>query len=94
MKAKILAYYGYNYTDKKTGEVKTGRSIDVMQSLEFKQDDNRGNFAYGYTCKSNIRVPEKYSHYDMLEFVGKDCELTFGQAPGSKYESLVEIEII
>lgn len=94
MKAKILAYYGYNYTDKNTGEVKSGRSIDVQQLMEFNQDDNRGNFSIGYTCKTNIRVPAKYSHYDMLEFVGKDCELYFGQAPGSKYESLVEIELI
>lgn len=94
MKAKIVAYYGYNYVSKDTGEIKMGRSIDVVMLLDFKDDDGRGNFAYGQNTRTGVRVPDKYTHADMQAIIGQEVELTFGQAPGRKYESLVSIELL
>ena len=94
MKAKIVAYYGYNYISKDTGEVKTGRSIDVVMLFDFKEDDGRGNFAYGQNTRTGIRVPDKYTHTDMQAMIGKEVELIFGQAPGRRYESLVSIDLV
>lgn len=94
MKAKIVAYYGYSYVSKDTGEMKQGRMIDVVMLLEFQEDDGRGNFAFGQNTKTGIRLPEKYTHTDMLAMVGQEVEMTFGCAPGRKYESLVAIDLV
>lgn len=94
MRAKILAYYGYKYTSKDTGELKEGRHIDVVMMLDFQEDDGCGNFAFGQNTKTGVRVPDKYTHADMQAMVGQEVELTFGQAPGRKYESLVSIDLV
>lgn len=95
MKAKIVAYYGYNYTDKNTGELKEGRSIDVIMTREFKQDDNKGNFSYGCNTQNNIRLSSEVmgqlTHLDLVSLIGQEVELVYEKAPGSRYESLVEI---
>lgn len=95
MKAKIINYTGYRYTAKNTGEMKEGKAITVMELTEFKQDDNRGNFSYGFSITENIRLTgkllEDLNHYDIVDLVGKEVELTFARAPGQKYETLVEI---
>lgn len=93
MKAKIVAYYGYKYISKETGELKEARKIDVIYNLTFEEDDGRGNFSYGQNTNTGIRIPEKYTHTDMLALIGQDVELTFGRAPGKNYEILVEIDL-
>lgn len=95
MKAKIINYTGYNYTHKVTGELKQGISISYYELFSFKQDDNRGNFSYGGNCYMNVKVDpsvtESLSHYDIIELIGKDVDITTARAPGSKYESVIEI---
>lgn len=95
MKAKIINYTGYNYTHKVTGELKQGISISYYELFSFKQDDKRGNFSYGGNCYMNVKVDpsvtESLSHYDIIELIGKDVDIITARAPGSKYESVIEI---
>ena len=95
MKAKIINYTGYNYTHKVTGEHKQGISISYYEVYSFKQDDNKGNFSYGSNLHADVKVDpsitESLSHYDIIDLIGKDVDITTARAPGSKYESIIEI---
>lgn len=97
MRAKIINYNGYRYPQRDTGELKEGASITVEELVDFSDDDHNHNFAYGHNVKSvrlSNTVMQNYKHFDIVSLIGKEVELVFATAPGSKYETLVEINEI
>lgn len=95
MRAKVVAYYGYSYVAKDSGELREGRLIDVVFSRSFGEDDGKGNFSYGSNTRT-IRLSDticvEYTHEDLKSLVGQEVMLDFAVPPGKKYEVLVELE--
>ena len=95
MKAKLLAVEGYSYIKQDTGELKEGRYLYILSCNEYEEDDNKGNYLYGFVCEKifvgrSFRTPTD----DLKEMVGEEVELIYERRIGSnRAEQLVEVRL-
>ncbi len=92
MKVKVLNFKSYCYTDKKTGELKQGRTLGVMSLEVMKESDGKGNARIGNMI-DNIFIPLTFPMEDieLAGYVGEDVELVYQRSLGERYERLADI---
>lgn len=93
MKCRVLCVQGYNYTSKKTGELKTGKTMWITTPDRVCSDDGHGNFTYGCPCES-ILIPASlnWSELDLKCLEDKLVDLIYDRVPGQKFDTLVDIQ--
>lgn len=94
MKVKLIGIKGYDYLNK-TGERKKGLCL-VVESLDsLCNDDNKGNFVYGFITDT-IFVPRTVSidKDKLIEALGQQVELVYERGLGDRYERLTEVKLL
>lgn len=95
MRVKLLGFKGYDYL--KNGERKVGISLYVQTSELFAEDDQKGNFEYGYRVDS-IFLPRalygKASPADLQQYLGREIDLIYEKRLGDRYERLTDIILV
>ena len=95
MNCRVLCVKGYNYPNKKTGELKIGISLDITTPDPVCRNDGNGNFIVGSPTE-NIRIPGDFmmATDDIIDLEGHVVDLVYDRLPGQKFERLSRIDII
>lgn len=93
MKVKIIGLEGYNYM--KDGKQKVGQLFTVCNIDHLEEDDHNGNYKFGVMAdKVFVPIALNLSQYELLEYLGRNVDLVFERALGSRFERLVDIKIL
>ena len=94
MRVELIGIRGYNYVNK-DGQRKEGTILIVKSTGALCDDDNAGNYTYGFIT-DNIFVPRTVSldKDKLIEALGQQVELVYERGLGDRYERLTEVKLL
>lgn len=94
MRVELIGIKGYNYINKE-GQRKEGLILIVKSTGSLCDDDNEGNYTYGFIT-DNIFIPRNVSvdKEALIAALGQKIELVYERGLGDRYERLTEIKFL